>query len=194
MVQMVTWIGTLLFLAFVVALLFAAGWLCRCAIARTPVRAPLAFAAATIAGYAGLIFAGSAASRDRRVALGTPLCFDDWCTTVTAVRERRSEQTRSVVVEMRIASVAQRVMQRASNPQVYVIDDRGAWHLAQLLPDARDLRSPLAPGESFVTSVAANVPAQAGIAAVRVWEGAWVDAIVPFDEQSPFHGKTFYSV
>ena len=194
---MASGIGPLLLLGTAAALLAIATWAgirsTRGRGAQTPLRA----LAVVVAAYALVLVAGSALSHDRRISFGTMLCFDDWCATVTGVRTFPGPIAgrKTVVVSLSISSAARRRIQRGSNPHVDVIDDAGVWYRAdRLAGPSADLRSPVGPGESFRTAVSAVVPTGASIAAVRVWEGAWIDDIIPFDEESPFHGKTFYVV
>jgi hypothetical protein len=146
-----------------------------------------------LVAYVLLLAAGSVVDRERRIALGTTLCFDDWCIAVTNVHNATSSrQDRVVTAGVRISSVARGRTQRGSDPKLYFIDDRGTWYAADQSPDDPALRSQVAPGESFTTRVHASIPNQRSIVAVRVWEGAWVDHFLPFDEESPFHAKTYY--
>jgi hypothetical protein len=196
MIQMAPALGPLLLAGFAAALFGTAVWTGASVIRRRSARTPQRALAAVAAAYVLTLVGGGALSHDRRVPLGTLLCFDDWCATVTGVlvQPGATAGRQMVVATLRVSSAARRVTQRGSDPQVFFIDRAGAWHRAGLDGASRDLRSPIAPGESFQTAVSADLAAGISIAAIRLWEGAWIDDIVPFDEESPFHGKTYYAV
>lgn len=196
MIQMAPLVVTAGFLAVVAALIAVVGWLVVSSVRRRPLGLPVRALAGMLTGYALLLALGAAVSAEARVPLGTRLCFDDWCAAVSAVRVVPvSNAARKIVVaDLRVSSDAKRVTMRVRNPQVYFVDGGGAWFRARTYGDAPSLTTPIAPGESFTTAVAAAVPAGASITAVRLWEGAWIDAWVPFGEESPFHRKTFYAV
>ena len=197
MIQMASGIGPLLLLGTTAALLAIAGWAGVRFVRRRSAYALLRALAVVVAGYALVLVAGGLFSHDRRISLGTMLCFDDWCATVTGVRALPGPTMgrKTVVASLIVSSAARRRIQRGSDPRVDVIDDAGVWYHADRIAGAfADLRAPVGPGESFRTDVSTVVPTRASIAAVRVWEGAWIDDIIPFDEESPFHGKTFYVV
>ena len=190
-------IGGLLFLLFVVAAFLGLGWLTYAALRGQSFRTPLAALAVVVGIYAVVLLAGGAFSKDRRVPLGTTLCFDDWCASVVAVHDARSATPgrRVVLLDVRVSSVAKRVVQRGSNPQVYVIDASGKYYAAARASDSLPgIDDRVAPGQSFDTRLAAQLPADAAVDSVRLWEGAWIDAIVPFDEGSPLYKKTVYNV
>jgi len=148
--------------------------------------------AAALCIYALLMIAGSVTSRERRLPFGTDLCFDDWCATVTSLQNApASSGSRVVTANVRVSSIAKRVTQRGSDPRLYLIDAGGTWYSAAPSPSDPTLGAAIKPGESFTSRVHAAVPAQAEIVAVRIWEGGFIDPLVPFDEESPFHRKTF---
>jgi len=192
-VQMVSGILAPLFLILVLAILGTFVWgACAAIRGRRALESLRPFLFVLVA-YLVLLAAGSFVDRERRIALGTTLCFDDWCIAVTNVHSATSlRQNRVVTADVRISSVARGRAQRGSDPRLFFIDDRGTWYAADRSPDDPALRSQVAPGESFTTRVHASVPNQRSIVAVRVWEGAWIDRFLPFDEESPFHAKTYY--
>ncbi len=158
-----------------------------------PLRTPLVL----LAGYAALLIASGVTSRARHIPLGTTVCFDDWCASVMHMYEQHaaSPAKKTVVATLRISSIARGRHQHASNPSVSFVDTDGNWYRAdRRVGSFPDIRTSIAPGASFRTDVAAIVPARTPITAVRLWEGAWIDRIIPFDEEAPFHQKTMYVV
>jgi len=190
MVQLYPQILDLVFVAFAAAFASSIGWILFSVIRSRPLQTPLWTLLVVVAIYGASLAAGSLLTRDRYVPLGTTMCFDDWCANVTGVHRSGT----ALVADVRVSSIAQRVTQSASNPRFYFIDERGMWYAATVRDSHPSLKTPVAPGESFDTRVAADVPAGAAIVAVRVWEGGWIDHLVPFDEQAPLHGKTYYTI
>jgi len=195
MLQLVPSAMILLFLSLVLGVLLGAGWFVYGVARGIPYwRAGLPLACA-LAVYGVLLLAGSATSSERHVPLGSSLCFDDWCVSVTGVQAASAAGSeRTVTADVRVFSEAKRVTQRGSGPRIFLIDDRRRWFEAMPSPRDTPLDAELGPGEAFATRVHARVPPGTRIVAVRVWEGGWLDRLVPFDEESPFHGKTFYEV
>jgi len=195
MLQLVPSAMILLFLSLVLGVLLGAGWFVYGVARGIPYwRAGLPLACA-LAVYGVLLLAGSATSSERHVPLGSSLCFDDWCVSVTGVQQASTAGSeRTVTADVRVFSEAKRVTQRGSGPRIFLIDDRRRWFEAMPSPRDTPLDAELGPGEAFATRVHARVPPGTRIVAVRVWEGGWLDRLVPFDEESPFHGKTFYEV
>jgi hypothetical protein len=194
MIQLFPMILLVLFLAVVLGFLLTFGWFVYGVVKGLPTRASLGPFGAMIALYAAMLFAGSMVSRERHVPLGTVLCFDDWCVRVADIKGSVSTTDRVVTADVRVSSDAKRVTQSGSNPQIFFIDNHGTWYATRTDPALPTMSRSIAPGESFLTRVNAHVPAHATIVAVRVWEGGWLDDLVPFDEESPFHRKTFYVV
>src|SRR5579884_2084564 len=80
--------------------------------------------------YVSLMVIGSATSRERRVPLGTILCFGDWCATVDNIKNAAavpSQRSRVVTAGVRVTSIAKRVTQHGSGPTVYLIDTHANW-------------------------------------------------------------------
>jgi hypothetical protein len=196
MVQLFPFILAPLVLAFALGFLMTLVWAVYGVVHGMAPRTSFGPLAIVGAAYATLLFLGSAVSKERRVPLGTRLCFDDWCATVTHVRNAppAAGNVRTVTAAVRVSSDAKRVTQRGSDPHVYFIDDRGTWYTGHIPQGALPFDHAIGPGESYETRVEAEVPSVSTIVAIRVWEGGWIDRLAPFDEESPFHRKTFYAV
>ncbi|HEV3153756.1 MAG TPA: hypothetical protein VGZ02_08140 [Candidatus Baltobacteraceae bacterium] len=194
MVQLVPTLSILLFLLFALAFVAALAWFVVSAVTRGPSAQATMPLICVIALYVLLVAAGSAIARERRIPLGTLVCFDDWCATVASVHTDAGSPASTVSAVVRVVSTAKRVTMHGSDPHVYFIDSTGRWFRALPGPDDRDLNSEVAPGESFSSAVHARVPENSKIVAARIWEGGWLDRLVPFGEESPFHAKTFYAL
>src|SRR5579883_564363 len=128
MLQLVPSAMILLFLSLVLGVLLGAGWFVYGVARGIPYwRAGLPLACA-LAVYGVLLLAGSATSSERHVPLGSSLCFDDWCVSVTGVQAASAAGSeRTVTADVRVFSEAKRVTQRGSGPRIFLIDDRRRW-------------------------------------------------------------------
>jgi hypothetical protein len=97
----------------------------------------------------------------RTLAIGEPLCFDDWCVTVDGVDSTAASPRVEYTVNLTVSSRARRIRQRENNVVVYLTDGRGARFDA--LPAATDVpfNVQLGPGESAHVSRTFNAPADA---------------------------------
>ena len=195
MIQLVPSAMILLFLMLALGIITGFGFLVYGVARGMPAwRAGLPLLCAVLV-YGMLLLAGSVTSSDRHVALGSSLCFDDWCVSVTGLHDTAEHSSERIVsADVRVFSDAKRVTMRGSHPRVFFIDERKHWFEASTAPGDRELNGELGPGDAFATRVHARVPPETRIVAVRVWEGGWLDRLVPFDEESPLHGKTFFGV
>jgi len=102
--------------------------------------------------YLGLVLGVSALVPRQELAIGEPLCFDDWCLTVEDVRRESSPSEVTTVVELRLASRARGAPQREVGVQLTLSDASGRSFAP--VPDAADapLDVTLAPGESVVVT------------------------------------------
>jgi hypothetical protein len=139
---------------------------------------------------------------------GSVKCFDDWCVTVTDSVEyggfgESSPSGRFVVVDVKVFGDAKRVVQKGSNPHIYLLDEKGRRYgviektqaaFERMAGSQPPLTTPVAPGESFTARKAFDVPKDCGNLRVLVTEQPWITKIVLFNENSFFSGKTVFSI
>ena len=82
------------------------------------------FTISLIAYLAIVIVASFGASR-RKLSLGDPLCFDDWCITIQSVQLMQSQAGDVCVVTANISSRARRAPQRENGVVLYLTDNIG---------------------------------------------------------------------
>jgi hypothetical protein len=127
------------------------------------------------AAYVLVLVGFSLAEPRREVSVGVPQCFDDWCITVEqaapldTIGATRANGT-FYVVTLRVSSRAKRVTQRENDIDVYLLDDlkrrfepspSGQQALTQAGLAGEPLTSTVAPGESFESRLAFDVPRDA---------------------------------
>jgi hypothetical protein len=73
-------------------------------------------------------------SSNKPVPLGTDICFDDWCATVTKVErpkilgsenQKLNPQGQFIILNIKISNHARGIAQKPSEPRVHVIDEKG---------------------------------------------------------------------
>jgi hypothetical protein len=71
---------------------------------------------------------------DKVVPLGTDICFDDWCVTITSIERRQTlgadgQVTNSrgqfVILHIIMSNQARRVAQKPSEPRIHILDENG---------------------------------------------------------------------
>ncbi len=96
----------------------------------------------------------------RVIAVGEPLCLDDWCLQVENV-DRTSNGLKALYqVDFRITSTARRVSQSAKGAWIYLIDEHGRRYSPYPDPSAVPLDVKLGPQQSVTTHRIFTVPAE----------------------------------
>src|SRR3954451_9020529 len=140
-----------------------------------------------VAAYMLVLVGFSLAEPQRQIAMGVPQCFDDWCITVeNALRQRAIGETRArgnfCVVTLRVSSRASGRRQRETDVRVYLLDaqDRrfdvsaaGQRQLEQEAQAGMPITSFVAPGGSFESRLAFDVPANARQLSVVKTSWSW---------------------
>jgi hypothetical protein len=158
-----------------------------------------------VAAYMLVLVGFSLAEPQRQIAMGVPQCFDDWCITVEkASRQAAIGATRAhgnfCVVTVRVSSRAKARPQRETDVRVYLIDAQGRRfdvspagqrQLEQQGQAGMPITSPAAPGGSFESRLAFDVPADARQLSLVKTSWAWFPfRLIIGDPQSWLHRPT----
>ncbi len=110
------------------------------AIRKRPLAPTAKIMAAMVAGYFMLWLLFYYRQKKVTVPLGTNVCFDDWCATVTGVEQGPAIQQQFsllktdstwIVLNLRMSNQARGIGQKPSEPRVHILDDRGhAWPIS----------------------------------------------------------------
>ena len=191
---------TLLFLLVVLAVLGSVIRLVIQAVRRQPVGSTVRVLALVVLGYAVVWAVCYGQRRDQAVALGTPVCFDDWCATVTrldtpAVLATTRPQGHFLVVQLALANHARGIAQKPSAPRVHLLDGQGhRWAYSaraqQALQQVRGFQLPLdqrlALHQTVATQLAFDVPRQARNLRVLIEEGPFITQLLLPQDQAVF--------
>lgn len=94
----------------------------------------------------------------RVIAVGEPLCLDDWCLQVENV-DRTSDGLKALYqVNLRIYSTARRVSQSAKGAWIYLVDEHGRRYSPNPDPSVIPLDVRLGPEQSVTTQRIFTVP------------------------------------
>ncbi len=71
---------------------------------------------------------------DKPVSLGTDICFDDWCATVTRIEkpiflgienQKLNPQGQFIILTIKMSNHARGIAQKPSEPRVHITDEKG---------------------------------------------------------------------
>jgi len=110
-----------------------------------------------VAVYLATVLVGSMITPRETLSLGDPLCFDDWCISVTSVNAHPGENRYQVSAE--ISSRARRVPQRETGVQLVMVDAAGSRYRAENLASDLGFDLTLSPGESTLITRSYLLPA-----------------------------------
>ncbi len=160
---------------------------------------------ACIAVYMLVLIGVSLAEPRKEIPIGEARCFDDWCITVEqAVRQTAIGTTNAAgtfyVITLRVSSRAKGRLQRETDIDIYLIDDRGRrigispsgqQALAQSGLAGEPLMSFVGPGASFQSRLAFDVPPDAHhLGLVKASHGWFPVRLIIGDPQSWLHRPT----
>ena len=126
---------------------------------------------------------------DKPVALGTDICFDDWCATVLNVDQGPAVQktffslgadSTWILLDIRMSNHARGIAQKPDEPRIHIDDKRGnSWSFSapgqsffeKISGIQIPLDSRLELGQSLKTKLVFAVPKQAGDLKIIIEEG-----------------------
>ncbi len=158
-----------------------------------------------IALYLFVLLGFSLAEPEKRIPIGTPQCFDDWCITVEgASRQEAIGATRAngvfYVATVQISSRAEGRPQRETDVRVFLIDETG--HRFDVSPSGQQalvragvagapLTSFVDPGGAFESRLAFDVPATVRNVGLVKTSWSWFPfRLIIGDSQSWLHRLT----
>jgi hypothetical protein len=138
------------------------------------------------------------------VPLGTDICFDDWCASITKIDIGSQNQFKLpaiandslwVVLDVTMSNHARGIAQKPSEPRIHIIDDGGGYwafsptgqqvlekHSGQKI----QLGQRLDLGQSLSTQLVYKIPANAKKPKVLIEEGPFITKLLFKDDQSVY--------
>ena len=139
-------------------------------------------------------------SSNKTISLGTDICFDDWCATVTKIErqpaignERANGQF--IILHIKMSNQARGIAQKPSEPRVHIIDDKGhSWTFSKQGQIAIDnLRGRQIPidqklelHQSLETNLVFDIPLDAKNCKVLIEEGPFITKVLLHDDNKVF--------
>lgn len=140
-------------------------------------------------------------SRYKPVKLGTDVCFDDWCASVTGIYKSKQLQNQFsiltgdstfIVLKVRISNHARGIAQKPSEPRIHIIDEKGhSWANSlngQQLFEKKSgtqaaLDERLALHQTIETRLVFAIPANSTKLMALIEEGPFITKLLfPYDE------------
>ena len=162
-------------------------------IRRKPVRGTLVALGLIIAGYGLGWTVFKLIQKQVPVALGTQVCFDDWCATIARTERRTAGDSVVIILHIKMFNNARGIAQTPSEPRVHILDANGhAWAYSVKGQQDYEKDNGAQPGiahrlelhQSLETASVFIVPKNAAGLKALIEEGPWIaDLIFPADEQ-----------
>jgi len=138
------------------------------------------------------------------IPLGTEICFDDWCATVTKIDSASvlgmggdplHSHGKFYILHLKMINEAKRIAQRPSEPRVHIIDEKGTRYAfsergQQALERQTGTQLPfdsrLELHQSLETELVFDIPAKAQNLKVLIEEGPFITTLLFDDNMKVF--------
>ena len=139
-------------------------------------------------------------SSTKAISLGTDICFDDWCATVTKIERLPTlgnvkANGLFIILHIKMSNKAKGIAQKPSEPRVHIIDDKGhSWTFSKQGQIAIDnLRGRQIPidqklelHQSLETNLVFDIPLDAKNCKVLIEEGPFITKVLLHDDNKVF--------
>ena len=132
------------------------------------------------------------------VALGTNICFDDWCATVTQIEKQQSNNTQLIVLHIKMSNQARGIAQKPSQPSVKIIDSNGNYYypsaaaqqtLQKQIGKQAPLDVRLELHQQIETQIAFQIPADKKNLIALIEEGPFITKLLFYADKEVFQIK-----
>ncbi len=134
------------------------------------------------------------------VPLGTDICFDDWCATITKVENMKAlgdekPKGQFIILHIRMANHARGIAQKPSEPRIHIVDGRrhsfsfsekGQKALEKLIGKQLPLDEKLELGQSLETQLVFDIPSDVKSAKGLIEEGPFITKLLLQDNKEVF--------
>ena len=196
--------ATLLFLLTFLSLLILLIRLIVKALRSKPVKSTLATMGIIAGAYLILWTVFYFISSFVTVPLGTGVCFDDWCATITQIEKGPAIKTKLppltadsiwVVIHVKMSNQARGIAQKPSEPRIHLIDGHSAYWdysvkgqnaLEQAVGEQPGIGSKLELHESLDTQLVYSIPSNAKDVKALIEEGPFITKLLFSEDQQVF--------
>ena len=134
------------------------------------------------------------------VPLGTDICFDDWCATITKAEQMKNlgvekPKGQFIILHIRMSNHARGIAQKPSEPRVYIVDGRGHTFsisetgqkaLQALIGKQLPIDEKLELHQSLETQLVFDIPSDVKSANGLIEEGPFITKLLLQDNKEVF--------
>lgn len=139
-------------------------------------------------------------SSNKEIALGTDICFDDWCVTVTKIERQATlgnekPNGQFIILHIKMSNQAKGIAQKPSEPRVHIMDEKGnSWTfspkgqkaLDNLIGSQIPIDQKLELHQSLETELVFDIPQDAKKTYVLIEEGPFITKLLLQDDNPIF--------
>jgi len=139
-------------------------------------------------------------SSDKEASLGTDICFDDWCATVTKIDKQEilgneKPNGQFIILHIKMSNHARGIAQKPSEPRVHIKDENGhSWAfsakaqqaLNNLIGNQVSIDQRLELHQSLETQLVFDIPKEANNLSVLIEEGPFITKLLFQDDNTVF--------
>ena len=139
-------------------------------------------------------------SSDKEASLGTDICFDDWCATVTKIEKQvvlgnEKPNGQFIILHIRMSNHARGIAQKPSEPRVHIKDENGhSWAfsakaqqaLNNLIGNQVSIDQRLELHQSLETQLVFDIPKDAKNLNILIEEGPFITKLLFQDDNTVF--------
>jgi hypothetical protein len=164
-------------------------------IRRKPVTVTIKIILAIILAYSALWIIFGLTRKRMPVPMGTEICFDDWCATVSKSTVSTVGDSMQVVLTITMSNHARGIAQKPSEPRVHILDTYGhAWPYSLVSQQAYEKKYGSQPGighrleihQTMETVMVFELPKRSVGLRALIEEGPWITHLLFPEDQMIF--------
>ena len=195
---------TLIFFGTIIAILIYLVILIIKIIKRKTITSTLVTLILLIVTYSGLWGILYLIRSDKPISLGTDICFDDWCATVTRIEkpiilgienQKLNPQGQFIILNIKMSNHARGIDQKPSEPRVHITDDKGNSYsfsvagqqaLEKQIGKQIPIDERLELNQSLETQLVFDIPKEAKKLKILIEEGPFITKLLFVENRDVF--------
>lgn len=140
----------------------------------------------------------------KTIQMGSDICFDDWCATVTKIEKPAtlvynnqllSPKGQFIILHIRVSNHARGIAQKPHKPRIHIIDDkRNYWSFSaegqEFFEKMRGKQTPIDEGldlnQSLETQLVFDIPKKAANPKALIEEGPFITTLIFNEDKEVF--------
>ncbi len=195
---------TLIFFGTIIAILIYLVILIIKIIKRKTITSTLVTLILLIVTYSGLWGILYLIRSDKPISLGTDICFDDWCATVTRIEkpiilgienQKLNPQGQFIILNIKMSNHARGIDQKPSEPRVHITDEKGNSYsfsvagqqaLEKQIGKQIPIDERLELNQSLETQLVFDIPKEAKKLKILIEEGPFITKLLFVENRDVF--------